>query len=431
MPAFAYEALTDEGTVTRGEAHAESELDLESRLRLRGEYLIRAETVADQVEEDIRPSFRAATPPARQPRRQAQRGEQSGTRKRTDGSIKRRDLMAFTEYLWGSAQAGIPILTTLADIELQLETPRMRRITGELREAMIEEGKSLSEAMAEHPKAFSRLYVATIEAGETTGQLDYALRQLVDYLEWHREISLQIRQATLYPIIVLIVMALLIVMLLTFVYPRLLPVFASFDVELPWPTRVLMGAGDFFEAYWRWMLGGAAATFLCIRSIIRRPAGRLWWDSLKLRTPIFGKLIHELEMSRVVTYMGLFYRTGVDLLRGLSLLEEMMTNSRIARAVAQAREQIAGGESIAQAMAATHLFPTVVIRGFALGEATGKLDESLERARVYYAREVPASVRRMLTALQPLLVIVLGGILALVAMSIFLPILQIYQSLGR
>lgn len=406
MPEFAYEALTEQGTVTQGQASAESELELEGRLRQQGHFLIRAE-----------PWSEAAQRPAE--------------RKRADGTIHRRELLAFTEYLWGSTQAGIPILTTLADIEHQLESPRMRRIVAELSDSMREEGKTLSEAMAEHPRAFSRLYVATVEAGEATGQLDYALQQLVDYLEWNREIALQVRQATTYPIIVLCVMAGLVVLLVTVVYPRLLPIFDGFDVELPWPTRLVMGTGAVLRGNWHLFLLAALAIGILWRAVGRTTRGRLKIDALKLRVPIFGPLLHELEMARVVTYMGLFYRTGVDLLRGMALLEQMMTNTRVARAIGEARVQIAGGESIARALASTGLFPTVVIRSFALGESTGKLDESLERARAYYAREVPAAVRRMLTALQPAMVVVLGGIIAVVAMSVFLPIMRIYQSVGQ
>ena len=406
MPQFAYEALTEQGTIERGETGASSEVELEGRLRDQGRYLIRAE-----------PRAEGAAPAA-------------AARKRTDGKVNRKELLAFTEYLWGSTQAGIPILTTLADIEVQLESPLMRTITAELRESMAEEGKTLSEAMAEHPKAFTRLYVATVEAGETTGQLDYAVQQLVDYLEWNREITLQIRQATMYPVIVLCAMGGLVTLLVTFVYPRLLPVFEGFDVELPWPTRVVMATGNFLRADWPFLVGGIAAALFLWRLYGRTESGRLRIDTFKLKMPVFGRLMHELEMARLVTYMGLFYRTGVDLLRGLALLEQMMTNRRVARAVAQARQQISGGDSIAHALAQTKLFPTVVIRSFALGESTGKLDESLERARMYYAREVPASVRRMLTALQPVLIVFLGGIIALVARSIFVPIIRIYQSVG-
>ena len=406
MPRFAYEALTERGTIERGETGAASEIELETRLREQGQYLIRAEP----REETDAPS--------------------ASVRKRTDGKVNRKDLLAFTEYLSGSTQAGIPILTTLGDIEAQLDSQLMRTITAELRESMAEEGKTLSEAMAEHPRAFNRLFVATVEAGETTGQLDYAVQQLVDYLEWHREITLQIRQATMYPIIVLCTMAGLVALLVTVVYPRLLPVFEGFDVELPWPTRMVMGAGSFLREEWPFLLGGVVAFVVLWRVYGRTESGRLRIDTMKLKMPVFGRLMHELEMARLVTYMGLFYRTGVDLLRGLALLEQMMTNQRVARAVGQARADISGGDSIAHALAATKLFPTVVIRSFALGESTGKLDESLERARMYYAREVPASVRRMLTALQPVLIVFLGGIIALVALSIFVPIVRVYQSVG-
>lgn len=416
MPEFTYEALTAAGSVTTGRMEAIDENGVEATLRRRGEYLIRAETVAPAPDEaDAEPPPRAVRAP----------------RKVTDGTIGRKEMLAFTEYMWGSAQAGIPILTTLGDLEAQVDSKRMKKIVLEVRDAMVEEGKSLSEALAEHPKAFPSLYIGTIEAGETTGQLDYALKQLVDYIEWQQEITLQIRQATLYPIIVLVVMAALVVLLLTYVYPKLLPIFTGFGVELPLATRVVLGSGEFLSRYWTWLLGVAAATPVLLRLVGLSERGRLLLDTAKLKMPVFGPLIHQLEMARLVTYMALFYKTGVDLIRGFGLLEGMMTNRRVALAIGQARDSISGGDSIAQSLARTGLFPSVVIRSFALGESTGKLDESLERARAYYAREVPAAVRRMLATLQPLLIIVLGGILGMIAMSIFMPIMSIYQSIGR
>ena len=416
MPDFTYHSLTPNGAVTTGRMTADDEQGLEATLRRRGEFLIRAEplTVEQQAE-----------------RAEAATAREVARRKRTDGAVSRKELLAFTEYLWGSAQAGIPILTTLGDLEAHVESKRMKRIVAEVRDAMVVEGKSLSEALAEHPKAFPSLYVGTVEAGETTGQLDYALEQLVEYIEWQQEIALQIRQATLYPVIVLCVMAALVVLLLTYVYPKLLPIFTGFGVDLPFATRIVLGSGEFLERYWLWLLGAALATPLVLGLVGATDRGRLWIDTIKLKLPVFGPLIHQLEMARLVTYMALFYRTGVDLIRAFALLETMMTNRRVARAVGEAREAISGGESIAGALARTGLFPSVVIRSFALGEATGKLDDSLERARIYYAREVPAAVRRMLSSLQPLLIIVLGAILGMIAMSIFMPIMSIYQSVGR
>lgn len=405
MPEYAYEALTEAGSVEKGEMTANTEEELEALLRDRGHFLIRAEpasTVAAQKQGPVR----------------------------TDGKVPRKELLAFTEYLWGSAQAGIPILTTLEDVELQLESKVLRKVVGEMREAMVIEGKSLSEAMGEHPKAFPGLYVGTIQAGETTGQLDYVLGQLVDYLEWQQQIAIQVREATMYPVIILLVMLALVVLLISYVYPRLMPIFEGYGVELPLPTRMVIGSGEFIQNQWLPTLIGVVGLFLIWNIVGRSPGGRMTIDTIKLKMPIFGKLIHQLEMSRVVTYMALFYRTGIDLLRGLLLLEGIIKNARVAKAIGDARTAISGGDSIAHALSATGLFPLVVVRSFAMGEATGKLDESLERARVFYAREVPAAVRQMLAALQPLMIVLIGGILAVVALSIFMPIVQIYQNMS-
>lgn len=407
MANFDYQALSPDGSVENGRMDAESEDEVESRLRALGQYLIEAE--ARTPDEEDRPK---------------------SDREVTDARIPNRDLMSFTEYLWGSLQAGVPILSTLHDMEVQLTHKKLQKITAEIRIAMTEEGKSLSEALMEHPKAFPELYVGTVEAGEITGKLDYALEQLVNFLEWRQEITLQLRQVTLYPIILLLFLLGLVVVLVVFVYPRLFPVFNSFDMELPLPTQIVFTTGNFLRDNWLWLVGGAVALPISYKIFRLSEAGRLTTDTIKLRIPIVGPLIHQIEMARCATYLALFYRTGIDLLRGLDLLEKMTANRRIARAIGTARDSVYHGESLTHAFAATKLFPPVIIRGFALGESTGKLDETLDRARAYYAREVPAAVRRMLATLQPLMILFLGGLLLIVALSIFLPILGIYESVG-
>ncbi len=403
MPEFAYEALTAAGAVTRGAMPAEDEAELEERLRSQGSYLIRA-----QVSESA-----------------------SVGRRRTDGAVDRRELLGFTEYLAASVQAGIPILATLDDVGVRMKTRRMTWIVEEIRTSMAEEGKSLSDSLAEHPKAFTRLYVSTVSAGEATGHLDYALNQLVEYLDWQQEIRSQLRQATVYPAIVLLAMVVLVAILVGFVFPRLFPVLSTFDVELPWPTRVIMAVATFVSAYWLLMLGGLVASGVLLLLLRRTTGGRMALDAITLRIPVFGPLIQQINMARFVTYLALFYRTGVELLHGLRMVEEMMENRVVAAAVRDAREAVSQGETLSSAFSANRLFPMVVTRSIALGERTGSLDEALGRAKGYYDREVPASVNRMLTALQPLLVVLMGGVIVIIALSIFLPILTIYQSLGR
>jgi type IV pilus assembly protein PilC len=399
---YAYQALMASGNVAAGRMPAADEEELEATLRTMGHYLIRAEPVE-------------AEPPIRT---------------RTDARISRGELLAFVEYLWASTEAGIPILTTLEDAELRMESKRLRAITREVRSAVRDEGKSLSEAMAEHPKAFPVLFIGTVAAGETSGRLDYSLSQLVSFLEWQQEVTTSIRQATFYPALLLAGMLGLVVLLLSFVYPRLLPIFTSFDIELPLPTRVLMGASASFMENWQILLVGLVGSVLLVRMLALTAGGKYLLDSLKLKIPLFGKLLASIEMARFVTYMSLFYRTGIDLLQGLRLLEDITGNAAVARGVARAREAVAAGDSLADAFSLTHQFPPIVIRVLALGESTGKLDEALDRAKAYYDREVPAAVNRMLTALQPLLIIVMGGLLLVIMMSIFLPILSIYNNLG-
>lgn len=408
MPSFSYRVLTPQGTVESATRDAASEQELEEEIRARGHYLVSIEPAAAA----------AAAPPG--PARS----------RPTDGAVPRLELLAFTEYLGAGIRAGIPILTTLHDVEAHLTSRRMRRIVREIQASMLHEGKPLSEALAEHPKAFPQLFVRTVEAGEATGQLDFVLEQLARHLEWQQEISLQIRQISVYPLIVLSAAFALVMVLVIFVYPRLMPVFTSFDIEIPLPTQIVMVVGGFLRDRWQWILGAVAAGIVAVLLAGRTERGRWLLDTVRLRVPVLGRLRHELEMARLVTYLSLFYRTGIDLLRSLELLEQIMTNRRIAAAVHQAREAIHRGESLSRAFESTGIFPVIVIRSIALGESTGKLDETLDRARAYYAREGPAAVRRLLAVMQPVLVVSLGALIMLVALSIFLPIMQIYQSIG-
>lgn len=403
MPDYAFEALTRGGTTERGRLAAADEAELAERLRGRGAFLVRAEIAAK------------AAPAGRRLK---------------DAKLRRDELVAFTEYLAGSSQVGIPLLTSLQDMQTRLDSKRLRVITGQLIESMSEYGASLAEALAEHPKAFSKLYVGTVAAGQASGHLDYALRQLADYLDWQREITVQVRQALLYPIILVAVVIGLMSTLVMFVYPRILPVVMGYGVELPLATRVVSGTAEFLNARWPLVIGGLGvlvAGFLLIR---RSRRGRLAMDTFALRLPIFGPLLQRINMARVVTYFSLFYRTGVELVLSLTLVEEMLENRRVANAVAAVRERVVEGEPMATAFSADPMFPPEVVRAVALGEATGTLDESLGRVRAYYAREVPAAVKRMLTGLQPLLIIGLGALILFVALSIVLPIVSIYENLG-
>ena len=399
MPDFWYKALTTTGAVEEGWMTAPSEVVVEENLRRHGSFLIKAE-------------------------------ERSRAKRLTDGKVDRRELLAFLEYLAGSFTAGLPLLTTLDDVPRRLRSPKLKTIVGEVRFAVAEEGKSLSDAMAEHPKAFPTLLVSTIAAGEASGQLAFSLTQLVEYLDWQETISSSVRQATMYPIVVLVAVTLLVAGLIGFVFPRILPILVVRQVELPWPTRVIQGLSNFMNHNAIWLLVALALASVAIAFMRRSERGRLLIDGAILKIPGVGPLLLEVSMARVVTYLGLFYKTGVDLLQSLVLVENMSTNRVVANVVRDARNAIAGGETIAGAFGRSTLVPIVVMRSLALGETTGKLDEALERAKLYYGREIPAAVRRMITLIQPVMIVVLGSVVLIVALAIMLPILNIYNTIG-
>jgi type II secretory pathway component PulF len=399
LPQFWYKAVTGSGAVAEGWIEAPSEVVVEEELRRKGEYLISAE-------------------------------ERTRKRKLTDGKIDRRELLAMLEYLSGSFSAGIPLLATLDDVPKRLKSAKLKAIIAEVRYAVSEEGKSLSEAMSQHPQAFPTLFLATIQAGEASGQLAFALQQLVDYLDWQETISSSVRQATMYPIVVLVAISLLVGGLLGFVFPRIVPILRMRGGALPMPTKIVMGLSEFVQEGWWIILLAVVVVGVAVFLLRRSESGRLALDAAILRIPAIGDFVLEVNMARVVTYLSLFYRTGVDLLQSLVLVEQMTTNRVVGRVVRDARELIAGGETIASAFGRSPYVPVVVMRSLALGEQTGRLDESLDRAKLYYAREIPAAVRRVVTLIQPAMIIILGGVILTVALAIMLPILNIYNTIG-
>ena len=405
MPEYRYSALTSAGAVQEGQLSARDENALAEQLRAAGSFLIKTQVLG-------------GTESAGRPERL------------TDGSIDRKSLLAFFEYVAGSFEVGIPILDALDDVVPRLQSKRLKQIVAEMRYAIADEGKSFSAALADHPMAFPELYVGTIKAGEASGELGYALRQLVEYMDWQENISAQLKQATAYPVIVLSAVGLLVVGLLGFVFPRITPLLRINDVELPLPTRVILGMSAFVHDQWRVCLVAAVVIGLGFLAMRRSERGRLALDLLVLKLPIVGPVVRDVFMARIVTYLNLFYRTGVELVSSLEIVERIVTNRAVAVDIAKAREQVIEGVSMSAAFGQSPRFPPVVIRAIALGEATGNLDVSLTRAKDYYEREIPAAVRRMIVVVQPLLIAFIGAVILMVALAIVLPILNIYNSIG-
>ncbi|OGP20953.1 MAG: hypothetical protein A2038_03895 [Deltaproteobacteria bacterium GWA2_57_13] len=341
--------------------------------------------------------------------------------------VKLREIINFTVHMSTSIGAGIPILQALEDVEQQTTNRRMQRAIRDITENL-RGGSSYSDALARHPVVFGDVYVSMVRAGEASGTLDQVLERLVDFLEWQYALASEIRRASIYPAAVLVAVLALIGVLLGFVFPRILPVINSLKVPLPFITRAVIAAGDVVRFGWFWILLGLAGLFALVRLLGASEGGRLIIDAVKLRIPVFGGLVEKICLSRFAHHLGLLLRTGVDITQSLSITAQVVGNAVIAQAVSEVREKVMQGGSLWRSLQETGAFPPLIVRMVFVGENTGTVDRSLEKVTAFYDREIPATVKKMFAIMEPLIIVILAGLVLMVALAIFVPL---YDALGK
>ena len=341
--------------------------------------------------------------------------------------VKLREIINFTVHMSTSIGAGIPILQALEDVEQQTTNRRMQRAIRDITENL-RGGSSYSDALARHPVVFGDVYVSMVRAGEASGTLDQVLERLVDFLEWQYALASEIRRASIYPAAVLVAVLALIGVLLGFVFPRILPVINSLKVPLPFITRAVIAAGDVVRFGWFWILLGLAGLFALVRLLGASEGGRLIIDAVKLRIPVFGGLVEKICLSRFAHHLGLLLRTGVDITQSLSITAQVVGNAVIAQAVSEVREKVMQGGSLWRSLQETGAFPPLIVRMVFVGENTGTVDSSLEKVTAFYDREIPATVKKMFAIMEPLIIVILAGLVLMVALAIFVPL---YDALGK
>ena len=336
------------------------------------------------------------------------------------GKVHPQDLIIFTRQFATLVSAGLPFLATFDTLIEQTENKYLKRIITDVRND-IERGSSLSEAFAKHPKVFSQLYVSMIHAGETGGVLDEILNRLALIAEHEAQTRDRIKSATRYPKIVLFAILVAFIILVTFVIPKFAALYADFEAQLPLPTRILIGMNHLIQGYWYWILGGGILLVLGIRWYVRTPAGRLQWDGLKIRLPIFGPIFLKTSLSRFSRVFGMLTSSGLPILQNLEIVSDTVGNVVIARVVDNIRDNARQGRGLVQPMRVSGIFPPVVIQMVAIGEETGKMEEMLMKISDYYDSDVDYSIRNLSTALEPLMLAVVGGVVLFLALAIFLP----------
>ena len=338
--------------------------------------------------------------------------------------VRGRDLLIFTHEMSTLLAAGMPLdrsLSILADLS---ERAEMKRIVADVLQS-VQRGKSLAEALAQHPKVFPPLYVNMVKAGEIGGVLDHVLQRLTDYLERADELRDEVRSAMVYPLILLITAFVSVTILLTYVLPKFGSIFAQAGQSLPFTARMLLGVSEAMRSYWWIGLLVIAGTSVGVVHYIRTPAGRLRWDQLKLRIVLLGELTRKIAVARFARTLGTLLRSGVPMLQALDIVREVSGNLVLAAAIEEVKVGVRGGSGVAAPLNHSGVFPPLALQMISVGEETGKLDEMLVQIADYFDKEVRSQVRRLTSLLEPALLLVGGVVVAFVVLSMFSAIFSI------
>lgn len=342
--------------------------------------------------------------------------------------VTRRELILFAYHLQTVVRSGIPLVTGLRDLSEQTRNRYFRVVLDDVIDA-VAAGSGLSQALERHPKVFPAEFVQMVLAGETSGRLDPSLARLVHLLEWQEELRGQVKELVTYPIMVLLALSGLIVLLLTFVIPRFGGILESLGVGLPLPTRVLLGASTFFLGHWGAIALGASLLVAATIALRRNPRSRRALDRWSLSVPVLGELRLSLLSSQVCHFLGAFLEAGVPIGEGLGLIGRLVQNLHARAAVLGIRERIYDGDTLSSAFVASGLFPGLVLRMISIGEESGNLPESLQKAQEFYDREIPRRVKSLMDVSGPALTVVIAAILCFVLLAVLLPIYTMYGAL--
>lgn len=342
------------------------------------------------------------------------------------GRIRLIDVAVFSRQLHTLLKAGVPILQALSGLRDSTANPTLAHIIADLLEAL-DSGLELSAALKRHPKVFSNLFVSMVQVGEATGTLDQVLLQLSLYLEREKDTRERVKAATRYPTFVLVAMLSALAFISFYVIPAFAKLYSGFRIELPWATRVLIAVSDAALAYWPFALGAVLVLALAGHMYLRTANGRYRWHKLKLGLPVVGPIIYKATLERFTRALAVMIRTGVPLVQGMTIVSRAVDNDCIGERVLQMRDGVERGETIARSAAATGMFPPLVIQMINVGEESGALDELMANVSAYYEREVDYDIRNLSSALQPILILVLGAMVLVLALGVFLPMWDLVQ----
>jgi type IV pilus assembly protein PilC len=427
MPKYDYIALDSHGKETKGSIEVGSQNEAIGRVKEMGLFptkIIEAERAQDKS------SGKKAKPAAK-----------AGGKKKAGlsleikipgltGGVKPKVLTTFTRQLATLVDAGLPLLRGLRVLEKQERNATLKRILGELALA-IEGGSTFSEALAQHPKVFNRLFVNMVKAGELGGVLEVVLKRLAEFSEKAQKIKGKVKAALFYPVAVLFVAMGILALLLLFVIPRFKDVFANMGVKMPGFTLLVLGISDAVRLHFLSVMGVVAACVTVLLIFIKgTKAGRYLWDKIKLKMPPMGSVVSKVAISRFARTLGTLVSSGVPILQALMIVKETAGNLIIADAVTKVHESVKEGETITAPLEASRVFPPMVVSMVDVGEQTGALPEMLLKIADTYDEEVDNAVSAMTSLLEPIMIIFLAVVVGSIVIAMFLPLIAMISQMS-
>jgi|SRR6185369_4487539 general secretion pathway protein F len=408
MPVFEYKALDGRGKTVEGLKEADSPKTLRATLRRENIFLTE---VLGQKE--------AA----------AAKKREVSVRRFVGSRISTDDVAITTRQLAVLVGAGVPLVEALNALVDQVDHERMKRVVSDVKQR-VNEGSSLADAMAMHPRVFTTLYVNMIRAGESSGALEIVLVRLADFTESQARLRSKVIGTLTYPAAMLAIGVVIMGILFTVVIPKITKIFDETRVTLPWTTRALIGfSTTVHDWWWLFFLVFVGAVWLAER-YRRTPDGRSRWDAWVLTAPVFGSLIRQIAIARFSRTLGTLLKSGVPLLNSLDIVKNILGNVRLAKVIEESREAIKEGESIAAPLKRSGEFPPLVYHMVAIGERTGQLEEMLNNVANAYEAQVETKIGALTSLLEPFMIVGMGVVVAFIVFSILMPILQINNLAG-
>jgi len=331
------------------------------------------------------------------------------------------EVLLFSRQMYTLLKAGVPIMGALKGLEESTSNPTFAEVVRDLRESL-DTGRELSVSLARHPEVFNQFYTSMVSVGEQTGRLEEVFLRLFHHLEFEKFMREQVKSAVRYPGFVVATMAVAIIIINIFVIPAFAKVYAGFKAELPLMTKVLIGFSNFMVEYWPYMLAALVAAFFGARAWVNTPAGRMAWDRMKLRIPIAGAIVQKATLARFARSFSLAFRSGVPVTTGLGMVANTVENVYISERIVRMREGVERGESVLRTARDAGVFTPVVLQMIAVGEESGALDDLTGEIADLYQREVEYDLKHLSSQIEPVLIVMLGILVLILALGVFLPI---------